>query len=81
MEASTQDKKALQVNMVLTALETNKQELATEINTDRSSISKVLSGKRVGAKIRGQLVEAICARIKQLILPPSEEQSVGKKAA
>lgn len=76
-----QDKKALKVNVILTALETDKQELAAEIGADRSSVSKVLGGKRVGAKIRGQVAEAICARIKNLILPPSEEKDADKKAA
>lgn len=69
MEPITDKKtEALQVNVILTALGTDKQELAAEIGEDRANLSNVLSGRRPGKRTRKKLARAICARVERLII-------------
>lgn len=68
MEANQGDRE-LRFNVLLVALNTNKQELADEIGAQRTTVTKVLQGHRIGKSIRGKLADAICRRIHDL-LPP-----------
>lgn len=72
----------LRLKMILTALDTSVQDLANDIGAERSIVSRVLTGQRVGKKMRNQLSAAIQERIEQL-LPPATvpKAAVGKDVA
>ncbi len=63
-----EEKKALQIDVILTALEIDKQYLATEIGEDRSNLTKIIAGKRKGLRIRRKLAQVICHKVEALIL-------------
>ncbi|HEX9005425.1 MAG TPA: hypothetical protein VGB07_36295 [Blastocatellia bacterium] len=75
-------KDKLKLSVILTALETDKQQLADEIGEDRAVVSKVLSGNRKATGTRRKLAKAICTRIEALIIPaePPTEQTAAKGA-
>jgi len=62
------DKKDLDI--ILAALGTDKQQLADEIGEDRTIVSRVLSGKRKALATRRKLARALCSKVEALILPP-----------
>jgi len=77
-----QDTRALQIDVILAVLKTDKQELADEIKEDRSNVSRVLSGQRRGARTKKKLAKAICRRVEELLLDaPSPDSEQGAKAA
>jgi transcriptional regulator with XRE-family HTH domain len=63
------DRKSKDLNIILAALDTDKQQLADEIGEDRTVVSKVLSGKRKSPSTRKKLARALCAKVEDLIIP------------
>ena len=76
---TTNNTEALRVNIILTALDTNKQELADEIGVNRAIVSKVLSGQQRGKRTRKKLAHAICNRIETLIVGEEVEEGAEER--
>jgi DNA-binding Xre family transcriptional regulator len=72
---------AWKVNIILTALDIDKTELAEEIGVDRTNLSRVLSGERRTKRIQKKVVEAICKRIDLLIIGEQSGEESEAKAA
>lgn len=66
---TAENTEALKINIILTALEVDKSQIAEEINVDRTVVSKVLSGERKTKKVRSQIAEVVCAKVRELINP------------
>jgi len=78
---TTSNTDALKVNMILTALETDKAELADEIGEDRTAVSRVLSGQRRTKRTQKKIVRAICNRIEKLIIPEDQLEEDSEELA
>ena len=63
------DRKTKALNIILAALDTDKQQLADEIGEDRTVVSKVLAGKRKALPTRKKLARALCVKVESLIIP------------
>lgn len=65
-----EDRSKKDLDIILVALDTDKQQLADEIGEDRTIVSRVLSGQRKAPATRRKLAKALCSKVEALILPP-----------
>lgn len=69
----------LKTKVILTVLETDVQELATQIGEPRAVVSDIINGKpRKAIKARRKLADTLCQKMTSLILPA--EQTEAEKA-
>lgn len=61
-------KKALQIEMILLAVDTDRQELATALEVDRTTIGKTLAGKRSSQTMKERIAEELCNRVRVLVV-------------
>lgn len=69
---------SLRVNLILTALDLDKQKLADQIGLDRTTVVKVLNGERKTKRVQQKIVVAICQRVENLFTEtaqPSDGQT------
>ena len=64
-----EDRSKKDLDIILVALDTDKQQLADEIGEDRTIVSRVLSGQRKALPTRRKLAKALCSKVEALILP------------
>lgn len=69
MKEQQDARKAKDLNIILAALDTDKQQLADEIGEDRTIVSKVLAGRRKAPGTRQKLARALCVKVENLIIP------------
>lgn len=63
---SAQKLKVLKMDMVLTAVDLNKAELAELLETDRPSVSKALTQAAKYKRLQMRIAEAVSARVRVL---------------
>lgn len=59
------------IELLLLALDTDRQKLADELQVDRTTVSKTLSGTRTAMATKQAIAEALAARARALVLNES----------
>lgn len=67
------EKKVIQVDVFLAALQIDRSALALELGLERSAVSKVLSFTRTNKPVRELVANALGEKVKALILNESPE--------
>lgn len=62
------EKQTLKINVILAALEIDKSTLATELDIERTAVSKVLNLTRSNRPAREKIADALASKLKALIL-------------
>lgn len=71
----------LKINLLLMALGTDKQQIASEIGEDRGNVINTLNGKRRALRIRRKVIAALCQRVEKLIVGDETAEEEQAKAA
>ncbi len=64
-----EDRNRKDLDIILVALDTDKQQLADEIGVERTIVSKTLNGNRKNPAVRKKLAKALCSKVEALIIP------------
>ena len=64
------------IELLLLALDTDRQKLADELQLDRTTVSKTLSGTRTARVTREAIADAIATRARALVLSEAQVSAV-----